>query len=97
MSRLEGKVAIVTGAAAGQKAALGAVFAKALAAEGAKVVVADAKDCSSVAAGIVVNSGVAHALTVDVRDAKSVDAMIAETEKKFGRLDILVNHAGGSE
>ena len=93
MSRLEGKVAIVTGAAAGQKAARGAVFAKALAAEGAKVVVADAKDCSSVAAGIVVNSGVAHALTVDVRDAKSVDAMIAETEKKFGRLDILVNNA----
>jgi hypothetical protein len=38
MPRLDGKVAVVTGAAAGPKAALGAIFAKALAAEGAKVV-----------------------------------------------------------
>jgi NAD(P)-dependent dehydrogenase (short-subunit alcohol dehydrogenase family) len=34
-----------------------------------------------------------HPLTVDVRDLKSVAAMIAETENKFGRLDILVNNA----
>ncbi len=92
-ARLPGKVAIVTGAAAGPKAALGSVFAKALAAAGAKIVLADTKDCSSVAAEIAANAGVAHPLIVDVRDAKSVAAMVAETEKKFGRLDILVNNA----
>lgn len=93
MPRLQGKVAIVTGAAAGPKAALGSLFAKALAAEGAKVVVADIKDCNSVAADITGFGGVAHALWLDVRDAKSVAAMIAATEQKFGRLDILVNNA----
>jgi NAD(P)-dependent dehydrogenase (short-subunit alcohol dehydrogenase family) len=50
MRRLDGKVAVITGAAAGPKAALGAIFAKALAAEGAKVVLADTKDCASVSA-----------------------------------------------
>jgi len=93
MPRLSGKVAIVTGAAAGPKAALGAIFAKALAAEGAKVVLADARDCSPVAAEITAAGGVAHALTVDVRDEKSVAAMIAAAEQKFGRLDILANNA----
>ena len=52
MLRLDGKVAVITGAAAGPKAALGAIFAKALAAEGAKVVLADTKDCASVSAEI---------------------------------------------
>ena len=69
MPRLDGKVAIVTGAAPGQKAALGAVFAKALAAEGAKVVVADLKDCSAVAADIAATGGTAHPIVADVRDA----------------------------
>jgi NAD(P)-dependent dehydrogenase (short-subunit alcohol dehydrogenase family) len=93
MPRLHGKVAIVTGAAPGPKAALGSVFAKALAGEGAKVVVADVKDCSTVASEIAREGGMAHAIAVDVRDAKSVAAMVAETEKTFGRLDILVNNA----
>jgi NAD(P)-dependent dehydrogenase (short-subunit alcohol dehydrogenase family) len=93
MPRLDGKVAVVTGAAAGPKAALGAIFAKALAAEGAKVVLADTKDCASVAAAIAAEGGTAHAVLADVRDAKSVGAMIAEAERKFGRLDILVNNA----
>jgi NAD(P)-dependent dehydrogenase (short-subunit alcohol dehydrogenase family) len=93
MPRLDGKVAIVTGAAAGQKAALGSVFAKALAAEGAKVVLADAKDCGSVAAEIAAAGGAAHPIFADVRDTASVTAMVAETEKQFGRLDILVNNA----
>ena len=93
MPRLDGKVAIVTGAAPGPKAALGSVFAKALAAEGAKVVVADMKDCSAVASEIARQGGAAQAVAVDVRDAKSVAAMVAETEKTFGRLDILVNNA----
>jgi NAD(P)-dependent dehydrogenase (short-subunit alcohol dehydrogenase family) len=93
MPRLDGKVAIVTGAGPGPKAALGSVFAKALAAEGAKVVVADMKDCSAVASEIARQGGAAQAVAVDVRDAKSVAAMVAETEKTFGRLDILVNNA----
>jgi NAD(P)-dependent dehydrogenase (short-subunit alcohol dehydrogenase family) len=93
MPRLDGKVAIVTGAAQGPKAALGSVFAKALAAEGAKVVVADTKDCSAVASEITRRGGTAQAIAVDVRDVKSVAAMVAETENTFGRLDILVNNA----
>jgi NAD(P)-dependent dehydrogenase (short-subunit alcohol dehydrogenase family) len=93
MPRLDGKVAIVTGAAPGPKAALGSVFAKALVTEGAKVVVADMKDCSAVASEIARQGGAAQAVAVDVRDAKSVAAMVAETEKTFGRLDILVNNA----
>jgi NAD(P)-dependent dehydrogenase (short-subunit alcohol dehydrogenase family) len=93
MPRLDGKVAVVTGAAAGPKAALGAIFARALAAEGAKVVLADTKGCASVAAEIAEKGGTAHAVLADVRDEKSVGAMIAETEKQFGRLDILINNA----
>jgi NAD(P)-dependent dehydrogenase (short-subunit alcohol dehydrogenase family) len=93
MPRLHGRVALVTGAAAGPKAALGAIFAKALAAEGAKVVVADSKDCASVAAEITAAGGAAHPIVADVRDEKSVGTMVAETEKTFGRLDILVNNA----
>jgi NAD(P)-dependent dehydrogenase (short-subunit alcohol dehydrogenase family) len=62
MRRLDGKVAVITGAAAGPKAALGAIFAKALAAEGAKVVLADTKDCASVSAEITAKGGTAHAL-----------------------------------
>jgi NAD(P)-dependent dehydrogenase (short-subunit alcohol dehydrogenase family) len=93
MARLDGKVAIVTGAAAGPKAALGSVFAKALAAEGASVVLADARDCGPVAAEISESGGVAQALIVDVRDENSVAAMVAAAEQKFGRLDILVNNA----
>ena len=82
MPRLDGKVAIVTGAAADPKAALGAVFAKALAAEGAKVVVADA--------GIAVRSRPkspppAEQPTPSSRmfaTRKAVAAMVAETEGK---------------
>ena len=69
MPRLDGKVAVVTGAAAGPKAALGAIFAKALAPEGAKVVLADTKDCAPVAAEIAAKGGTAHAVRADVRDA----------------------------
>ena len=59
MPRLNGKVAVVTGAAAGPKAALGAIFAKALAAEGTKVVLSDTKDCAPVATDIAAKGGTA--------------------------------------
>src|SRR5579885_3345173 len=93
MGRLDGRVAIVTGAAHGERAAIGAVYAKALAREGAKVAVADIKDCRSVADEIEAGQGAALPLFVDVRDEASVQAMVARTVERFGRLDILVNNA----
>ncbi len=92
--RLAGRVAIVTGAAHGNRAAIGSVYAKALAREGAKVAVADIKDCGSVAAEIEAAGGTAMPLTVDVKDEASTRAMAARTVERFGRLDILVNNAG---
>lgn len=91
--RLEGRVAIVTGAAHGERAAIGAVYAKALAAEGAKVTVADVQDCGSVVAEIEAAGGEALGVTADVRDEGSVKEMVARTVEQFGRLDILVNNA----
>jgi NAD(P)-dependent dehydrogenase (short-subunit alcohol dehydrogenase family) len=94
VGRLEGRVAIVTGAAHGNRAAIGSVYAAALAREGAKVVVADVKEPGSVAADIERAGGAALPLTVDVRDEASVKAMVARTVEHFGKLDILVNNAG---
>ena len=93
MGRLENRVAIVTGAAHGERAALGSHFAKALAAEGAKVAVADLKDCASIASEIESAGGEALGIRADVRDEQSVAAMVQATVKRFGRLDILVNNA----
>ena len=95
MGRLGGRVAIVTGAAHGDRAALGSYFAKALAREGAKVVAADVKDCTSVVAEISSLCGrdAAMAVHADVRDEKSVAAMVVQTVARYGRLDILVNNA----
>ncbi len=94
MGRLDGKVAIVTGAAHGNRAAIGAVYAAGLAREGAKVVVADLKDPASVAADIERAGGAALPVTVDVKDEASVKAMVTRTVERFGKLDILVNNAG---
>lgn len=91
--RLDGRVAIVTGAAFGAKAALGSVFAQALSAAGAAVVVADLNDTEPVAKEICAAGGRAHAARVDVTDETSVNAMVAEAVEAFGRLDILVNNA----
>jgi NAD(P)-dependent dehydrogenase (short-subunit alcohol dehydrogenase family) len=94
MGRLDGRVAIVTGAAHGNRAAIGAAYAAALGREGAQVMAADLKDCGSVVAEIREAGGRADATQVDVRDDKSVAAMVARTVERFGRLDILVNNAG---
>jgi 3-oxoacyl-[acyl-carrier protein] reductase len=57
------------------------------------VIAADIRDCKSVTDAIIMNAGIAYPIKVDIRDEKSVADMIAETEDKFGRLDILVNNA----
>lgn len=92
MMRLEGKVAVVTGAASGIGRAIAEMFAK----QGAKVLVADINlaDAERVAVGITENGGKATAVKVDVASAEDVAAMIDLAVDEYGTLDILVNNAG---
>lgn len=89
MARLQGKVAIVTGAASG----FGEGMAKRFAEEGAKVVVADlnAKGADKVAAEI---GAAAIAVTTDVSQRSEVEEMVYAAKSAFGRVDIMVNNAG---
>ena len=91
--RLAGRTAIVTGAAYGERAALGAAFAKALAREGARVVLADIKDTSDIANDIEVAGGVAMPVRIDVTREADIKDMVVRTIERFGRVDILVNNA----
>ena len=90
--RLDGDVAIVTGAGSG----LGHAIAVMLADAGARVVAADmnAQLAQRTAAIIAENGGTALPVTADVSDPASVAAMIDVVIAQFGRLDILVNNAG---
>jgi 3-oxoacyl-[acyl-carrier protein] reductase len=90
MSRLDGKVALVTGAAQG----IGAGIAKGLAAAGAAVVVADRNRADSVVAAIKDSGGRAIAVTGDVTKAADVARMFVETKAACGAPDVLVNNAG---
>ncbi len=87
--RLNGKVAIVTGAASGFGAEIARVYAK----EGAKVVVADLNETGAqkVAAEI---GDAAIALRCDVSNRTDVDHVVAQAVATFGQLDIVVNNAG---
>jgi 3-oxoacyl-[acyl-carrier protein] reductase len=83
---LEGKVAIVTGAARG----LGREFARVLAQGGAHVVAADLRDCAETAA---LGGKSVVPIAVDVADMASVQAMAEAALARFGRIDVLVNNA----
>lgn len=89
---LKDQVAIVTGAAQG----IGKATALLLARHGAKVAIADLKaDAAEAAAVELAREGLAAlAVTVNVADPASVEAMVATTVAKWGRIDILVNNAG---
>ena len=89
MGRLEGRVALVTGAAQG----IGAEFAKGLAAEGAKVAISDLDSGQTVVDIIKQAGGDAIDAPCDVADEASSRAAVQKTVEAFGRLDILVNNA----
>ena len=91
--KLEGKVAVVTGASKG----IGAGIAKALADEGASVVVnysSSKQAANRVVAEISGRGGKAIAVQGDVSKQADIERLFSEAKKAFGRLDILVNNAG---
>ena len=93
MGKLTNKVAVVTGASKG----IGAGIAKALADEGASVVVNYAtsrRDADMVVADIASKGGKAVAIQGDVSESDDVERLFADTSDAFGRVDILVNNAG---
>lgn len=92
LTALAGLVAIVTGASRG----IGAAAAHAVAQAGAAVILAarDGAAAARVADAIVARGGLAAGLACDVADCTSVEALIEDTNRRFGAVDILVNNAG---
>ncbi|MEQ8585474.1 MAG: SDR family NAD(P)-dependent oxidoreductase [Thalassobaculaceae bacterium] len=94
MGRLAGKIAVITGAAAGIGKASAALFAR----EGATVVMADVKTelGEAAAASIREAGGAAEFVTTDVSQEDAVRALIDGAVERHGRLDVLYNNAGGA-
>jgi NAD(P)-dependent dehydrogenase (short-subunit alcohol dehydrogenase family) len=94
MGRVQGKVAIVTGAASG----IGAASAEALAREGARVVVADLDGdrARAQAQQIGRDGGDAVSIQFDLGDEASIERLIAQTLATFGRVDVLHNNAAAT-
>src|ERR1035441_8565922 len=92
--RLDGQVAVVTGAGRG----IGAATALALAEAGADVVIAARTESQldEVATQIAGQGRRAHVVLADLSDLAAVTNLAAEAEKAFGRLDIVVNNVGGT-
>jgi NAD(P)-dependent dehydrogenase (short-subunit alcohol dehydrogenase family) len=90
--RLDGRVAVVTGASSG----MGVAFAHGLAAAGARVVIAARREerLHEVAAGIRADGGEALAVRCDVARESEIDALVSATLGAFGACDVLVNNAG---
>ena len=91
MARLAGRTAIVTGGAKG----IGRHYSQALAAEGARVMIADIADGRELAAEIAAKHGANSVISAiaDVSDEGAVKALVGETMARFGKVDVLVNNA----
>jgi 3-oxoacyl-[acyl-carrier protein] reductase len=89
MNRLEGKVALITGAGSGFGLGIAETFAR----EGAKVAIIDINEAAAKSAAEKIGSS-AIGLAADVSKAGAVNAAVEETVSAFGKLDIVVNNAG---
>jgi len=95
MGASENKIAIVTGGAGG----IGSAIVQRLAREGAKIAVADidGQAAQERAAAVIATKGDALAIVADVTNKQSVEQMVNATKDRWGRIDILVNVAGGAD
>jgi 2-hydroxycyclohexanecarboxyl-CoA dehydrogenase len=89
MGKLKDKIAIVTGAGQG----IGRGIAEKLAAEGATVAVTDVNETTAKETAYTIGGG-AVGIRADVTSRESVEAMVAQVHRQFGRIDVLVNNAG---
>jgi NAD(P)-dependent dehydrogenase (short-subunit alcohol dehydrogenase family) len=91
MARLAGKTALVTGGAKG----IGRHYSQALAAEGARVMIADIADGRALAEEIASRNGAdsVAAVKFDVGEEQQVKSLVAQTIERFGQIDVLVNNA----